>query len=68
MDKLATIDINEEVTYFNAPLYPITDFKWTTANTIELVIADLPDTTYESIENWSQVTNPPAKRVEIQVE
>ncbi len=54
--------------YFNVPIYPITQFKWMTRDTIELVVADVPDTTYESIEKWYKSNNPPVKSIKITIE
>ena len=68
MTILHPVDKNDEESYFNSPLYPITEFKWMTADTIELIVADIPDTTYESIEKWFTTTNPPVKHVKITIE
>lgn len=59
--------LNDEV-FFNSLLYPITQFKWLTENTIELVVADVPDTTYESIEKWYKSSSPPVKSMKIRIE
>lgn len=67
LEKVDVADKNGVAAYFNEPLYPITDYKMVTANTIVLEVADIPDTTYESIEKWSQAANPPVKSVEITV-
>ena len=67
MEKADVLDKNRADAYFNEPLFPITDYKMITANTIVLEVADIPDTTYESIEKWYQTTNPPVKRVEFTV-
>ena len=59
---------NDDEVFFNSPLYPITQFKWLTENTIELVVADVPDTTYKSIEKWYNSKNLPVKNVKIAIE
>lgn len=68
LNTLHPIDNNDDALYFTSPLYPITQFKWITAHTIELVVADIPDTTYESVEKWYKVTNPPVNTVKITIE
>lgn len=68
MSIITPHDKSKEELYFKAPLYPITEFKWLTANTIELVVADIPNVTYESLDKWYKTTNPPLKRVEITIE
>ena len=59
---------NDDEVFFNSPLYPITQFKWLTENTIELVVADVPDTTYKSIEKWYKSSSPPVKSMKIRIE
>lgn len=68
MDKLHPLNKNDDEYYFNSPLYPITEFKWISANTIELVVADIADTSYESLEKWYKALNPPVKSVQITIE
>ena len=68
MDNLHPLNKNDDEYYFNSPLYPITEFKWISANTVELVVADIADTSYESLEKWYKATNPPVKSVRINIE
>ena len=65
MDTLQPLNKNYEEHYFNAPLYPITEFKWLSENTIELVVADITDISYESLEKWYKDTNPAVKKLTI---
>lgn len=68
MNILHPIDKNADEYYFKSPLYPITEFKWITQDSIELVVADISDTTYETIENWYKVTSPSVKSEKISIE
>ena len=68
MGILHPIDKNDDELYFNSPLCTIIEFKWLTADRVELVVADIPDTTYESIEKWYKATTTPVKNVKITVE
>lgn len=68
MDKLHPLNKNDDEYYFNSPLYPITEFKWISANTIELVVADIANTSYESLEKWYKATNHHVKSVQITIE
>ena len=58
---------NDDELYFNSPLYPITQFKWMTTDTIELHVADVPDTTYESIQTWNKSDKLPVKSIKITI-
>lgn len=60
-------DINNDENYFISPIYPITEFKWISPDSIELVIADIPDSTYESIEKWYKATSALVKDVMITI-
>ena len=68
MNLIVPIDKTMEELYFKSPIYPIIDFKWITANTIELVVADIHDGNYESLEKWYKAANAPLKNVEIIIE
>ena len=67
LDTFFPIDENDAKSYFQTPLYPIVEYNWISANTIELIVADIPDATFETIEEWNKATNPPVKSIEIQM-
>lgn len=68
MDKLFPLNENDKEHYFNVPLYPITEFKWLSEKTIELVVADITDTSYEWLEKWYEATNPAVKKLIMAIE
>ena len=68
MDTLQPQHENDQEHYFNAPLYPITEFKWLSKNAIELVVADITDTSYESLEKWYEETKPAVKKLTIAID
>ena len=68
MKLIVPLDKTMEELYFKSPNYPITDFKWITANTILLEVADIHDGNYETLEKWYKAANAPLKNVEIIIE
>lgn len=68
MKPLHPLKESDQALYFSTPHYPITDFKWLSEDQVELTVANISDTTYESIDKWYKRTKPPVISVMISME
>ncbi|MGG4495649.1 hypothetical protein [Brevibacillus reuszeri] len=72
IEKLERIQINNSNEVINqrisvdSYIWPITEFKWLDNRTVELSVADINDSSYESVAKWFK-ENGPVKKIKLEI-